>query len=244
MPAVGVLSAFFGGFISFISPCVLPLIPGYLSFITGISADQLEDPTPQQRRLIISRAVIFSLGFTIVFTILGATASSIVSPLGAYRRYMELSAGILIIIVGLMVSGILKSSLMQTFEKRVSFKGNTSSSLGSFLLGMAFAVAWTPCVGPILGAILFYAGSSGLASTGAVLLLVYSLGLAIPLILTAIVFSRMLSLFGWIKKRYQVIMAVSGGFLVIMGLMLIFGQFSYFNIVLQKVYNQFNINFF
>lgn len=244
MASVGVLSAFFGGFISFISPCVLPLIPGYLSYITGISADQLENPTPEQRRLIISRSLIFSLGFTIVFTILGATASSIVSPLGAYRRYMELAAGVMIILVGLMISGVLNFKFLQTFETRVNFKGSTSSSLGSFLLGMAFAVAWTPCVGPILGAILFYAGSSGLASTGALLLLVYSLGLAIPLILTAVVFSRMLSLFSWIKGRYQLIMAVSGGLLVIMGLMLIFGQFTYLNFALQKVYNQFNINFF
>lgn len=244
MAGVGILSAFFGGFISFISPCVLPLIPGYLSYITGISADQLENPTPKQRRLIISRALVFSLGFTIVFTILGATASSIISPLGAYRRSMELIAGVLIILVGLMISGALKSSFMQTFEKRVNFTGTTSSSLGSFLLGMAFAVAWTPCVGPILGAVLFYAGSSGLASTGALLLLVYSLGLAIPLVLTAVVFSRMLSLFGWIKKRYHLIMALSGGLLVIMGLMLVSGQFSYFNIAIQKIYNQFNINFF
>lgn len=244
MPAVGVLSAFFGGFVSFISPCVLPLIPGYLSFITGISVNQLESPTKEQRRLIILRALLFSAGFTVIFTVLGATASSIVSPLGAYRRYMEIAAGLLIIVVGLLVSGLLKSSFVQTFERRVTFKGNTSSSLGSFLLGMAFAVAWTPCVGPILGAILFYAGSSGLASTGAILLLIYSLGLAIPLILTAVLFSKMLSLFGWIKTRYHIIMAISGGFLVLMGLLLIFNKFSYFNLEIQKLYNQLNINFF
>lgn len=240
---VGIISAFFGGVVSFISPCVLPLIPGYLSFISGISVEQLENMSPGQKRLIVSRAILFSAGFTIVFTVLGMTASTILSPLSAYRRQMEQVAGLLIIFAGLIISGLFKIPFLN-ITKGINFKGNTSSAVGSFLLGMAFAVAWTPCVGPILGSILFYAGSSGTVSNGAILLLVYSLGLAIPMVATAVAFSRMLSFFGWIKRRYAIIMAVSGILLIIMGAFLLLGKFPIFSLEIQKFYNKFKFNVF
>lgn len=243
MPGVGVISAFFGGLVSFISPCVLPLIPGYLSFISGISVDQLEDMSSKQKRLIISRAILFSAGFTIVFTILGMTASTILSPLSAYRRQMEQVAGLLIIFAGLAISGLFKIPFLNV-SKGINFKGDTSSAVGSLLLGMAFAVAWTPCVGPILGSILFYAGSGGTVSSGGILLLIYSMGLAIPMIVTAIAFSRMLSFFGWIKRRYAIIMAVSGALLILMGGFLLFGKFAIFSLEIQKFYNKLNFNIF
>lgn len=243
MPSVGIIPAFFGGLVSFISPCVLPLIPGYLSFISGISAEQLENMSSKQKRLIISRAILFSAGFTIVFTILGMTASTILSPLSAYRRQMEQVAGLLIIFAGLAISGLFKTPFLN-ISRGINFRGNTSSAIGSLLLGMAFAVAWTPCVGPILGSILFYAGSAGTVSSGGILLLVYSSGLAIPMIITAIAFSKMISFFGWVKRRYAIIMAISGILLIAMGFFLLIGKFAIFSLEIQKIYNRLNFNIF
>lgn len=243
MNSVGYFSAFFAGVASFIAPCVLPLVPGYISYITGVSMDNLENPTAEQRKLILIRAILFSLGFTIVFTLLGATASSIGGLLQSNKRLLEQIAGVVIIIFGLMISGLVNIPFLYR-EKRIQLRTESAGVFAPVILGMAFAFAWTPCVGPILGGILFIASTTGTLASGISLLLVYSLGMAIPLIATAVLFSRAVTVFGFIKKHYKVIMAISGGFLVIMGLLLIFGYFSYFNIMLQRQYLKLKWTFF
>lgn len=241
MQSVGLLPAFIAGIISFISPCVLPLIPGYFSYISGISLEEIENADSKMQLFILYRAILFCLGFIVVFTVMGVAASYLGVTIAVYRNILEKVAGFVIIIMGLFVSGALNLPFMNKVAN-VSFKRSPTGSVGAFLLGMAFAIAWTPCVGPVLSAILLYASTSETVFKGGVLLLVYSLGLAVPFILTSIFFSKMLSVFSWIKKRYKVIMAVSGGFLILMGLLMISGKFGFFNAELQKLFNQLNFN--
>lgn len=241
MQTVELLPAFIAGIISFISPCVLPLIPGYLSYISGISYDEIQQADSKTQLFILYRAVLFCLGFVIVFTALGVAASFLGVTIASYRIILEKIAGFMIVIMGFFVAGVLELPFIN-MNARVSFNKLPSGNFGAFLLGTAFAVAWTPCVGPILSSILFYASTVDTIAKGGFLLFIYSLGLAVPLILTAVFFNRMLSVFSWIKKRYQVIMALSGGLLILMGLSMIFGKFGYFNMMLQKLYYQLNFN--
>jgi cytochrome c-type biogenesis protein len=241
LPNIGLVSAFFAGIISFITPCVLPLIPGYLSYVSGVSMEEIEKADSKTQLFIFYRAALFCLGFAVIFTSLGVAASLLGVTIALYRSVLEKIAGVIIIFMGLIVAGVIKPSFLNR-DARINLKKLPSGPIGAVLLGMAFAIAWTPCVGPVLSAILLYASTAGNAAKGGLLLLIYSMGLAIPLILTALFFSRMLSVFSWIKKRYQVIMAVSGGFLVLMGLLLLSGQFGYFNAAIQKLYWQFNFN--
>lgn len=209
--------------------------------MSGISFDEIQHAETKTQLFILYRAILFCLGFILVFTALGVAASFLGVTIAIYRSALEKIAGFIIVLMGLFVAGLLKLPFMNR-DARISFKKLPSGHFGAFLLGMAFAVAWTPCVGPILSAILFYASTTDTVAKGGLLLLVYSLGLAVPLILTAMFFTRMLSVFSWIKKRYQVIMAVSGGLLILMGLFMIFGKFGYYNMTLQKLYYQLNFN--
>jgi len=227
MAAVSFSWAFAAGFVSFLGPCVLPLIPGYLSFISGLSLDELNEASAETRQRILSASILFVLGFSLVFVLMGASASFIGSFLLAYRSILVKVASVLIILFGLSLIGLFRLPFFQGTNLGGKLKKRGSFSL--VLLGMAFAVAWTPCVGPILTAILTYAGSTGTVRTGMALLAVYSLGLGIPFILSGLLFSRFLSAFGWVRKHYQTVAIVSGLLLVTMGILMLTNQIVYLN---------------
>ncbi len=212
---------------SFLGPCVLPLIPGYLSFISGFSLDELSNQNTERRGRVLAASTLFVLGFSLIFIFMGASASYVGSFLLSYRSLFNKLAGVLIIIFGLSLIGLFKLPFFQ--GGGVNAKIKPRGPLSTIVLGMAFAVAWTPCIGPILTAILTYAGSTGTVSTGMALLAVYSLGLGIPFILTGLLFSRFLVAFGWVRKHYRAISVISGLLMIAMGVLLLTNQIVYVN---------------
>jgi cytochrome c-type biogenesis protein len=230
MNSVNVVWAFLGGIVSFISPCVLPLIPGYLSFVSGLSIEELSKPKGNLGRIFVS-TVVFVLGFSIVFALLGASASSVGQLLLTYRNVVNKVAGVLIIIFGLSLMGVIKIPI---FQGGVGWSRKPSGKLGILVLGMTFAFAWTPCLGPILASILTLASTTKTVSQGVGLLFAYSLGLGIPFILTGLALSRFMGAFSWIKKHYQIITFISGLLIVAMGVLLITNYLSYIGTILSR----------
>ena len=227
MESVSLFAAFVAGIISFISPCVLPLVPMYISFISGLSLEEMKSRTDRKRilkRVTIS-SLLFVLGFSIVFIGLGATATFAGKFLEAKLSLLSKVAGAVIIIFGLHIAGLFKIRYLN-YEKRLHFSSRPAGSLGPFLVGLAFAFGWTPCIGPILGAILIYSGSQETAWQGILLLSVYSLGLGIPFLLTGISVNAFLSLLKRIQRYYRAIEVFVGASLVIMGILFITGSFT------------------
>lgn len=218
------LIAFAAGILSFLSPCVLPLIPGYLSFMTGLSASELAEGRDRVR--IVGPALLFVLGFSAVFVSLGATASIVGQFLLDYRVVIERVAGGLIILFGILMLGIIKMPWLYG-EARVDLERSRSFGKGAaFVMGAAFAAGWTPCVGPILGSILTMAGSSGSVGKGALLLLSYSLGFGVPFIAVALLFSRLRGPLRWLSSHALAVNRVAGALLVLVGLLILTGQFG------------------
>jgi cytochrome c-type biogenesis protein len=227
-PTVEVSTAFLAGFLSFLSPCVLPLIPGYLSFISGIS---IEDLTTKEKAgahygKLILNTVFFVLGFSLVFVLLGAGASEIGRWLKQHLSLFNKVAGVLVFLFGLHVAGVFRISALN-YEKRFHLGGSGSKKqkgiLGAFLIGLAFAFGWTPCIGPILGSILTLAAQhGGGAGQGIFLLSFYSAGLGIPFILTAVLFTYLISTFGFIKRHFRAVEIISGGLLMAVGILIFF----------------------
>lgn len=224
MPDIAALAiALAAGVLSFLSPCVLPLIPGYLSFMTGLTTAELADERPTLGR-VIAPALLFVLGFSLVFVALGATASFLGQFLSAYRSVIEVVAGLAVVAFGVLMLGIIKVPWLYG-EARVDMEKSRAFGQGaSVVMGMAFAAGWTPCVGPILGTILAMAGSSGNVAQGAVLLLVYSLGLGIPFVLVAVLFGRLSGLLRALQRHSLTINRVAGVLLVIVGLLIATGR--------------------
>ncbi|ABO50061.1 cytochrome c biogenesis protein, transmembrane region [Desulforamulus reducens MI-1] len=223
MSSIPLYLAFGAGIVSFLSPCILPLVPGYLSYLAGVSVTA--DSTEINRRQLISRALLFNLGFILVFISLGVTGSYLGKVLLTYKPVLTKIGGIFIFLMGLHMTGILKwSTLYRTYK----FHNNSpvTGPLGALLLGVTFAAGWTPCVGPVLGSILVYAGMSGTVSKGVLLLGVYSLGLAIPFMLAAISLSWTVKYLPRISKYLPYISLVSGIVLMIVGGLLFFDIFS------------------
>lgn len=215
---ISVIAAFLAGFLSFVSPCVLPLVPSYISYITGLSLDQLSDAAERQRfrSTILANSLLFIAGFSAVFISFGASASLIGQWLITYQDFIRKVGGILIIVFGLYLLGVLKIGFLAA-ERRVHFNSRPAGYLGSFLIGIAFAAGWTPCVGPVLGTILLYASTTNSLLTGVGLLTAYSLGLGLPLLLTALGVDRFLAYFKQVKAYMWGVSVVSGAFLVIVG---------------------------
>lgn len=210
--------AFFGGLLSFISPCVFPLVPAYLAYMAGIS---LEDADQGKiRKLTFVHSCFFILGFSIIFVILGASASLLGKLLFIYKDLIRQVGGIVIMIFGLYIMGILKIPFLDA-EKRIQLRSKPAGFAGSVLVGVAFAAGWTPCVGPILGSILLLAGTSTTVWQGIVLLIMYSLGLGIPFILISLTLNTFLAYFDKIRKCLGVINFISGAFLIALGILLI-----------------------
>ena len=209
------------GFLSFVSPCVLPLVPSYVSYITGLSVEQLAnaDARHRFRRAIVLNSLLFIAGFSCVFIAFGAAASLVGQVLFAYQDAIRKIGGVLIVIFGLYLLGILNLNFLQT-EKRFHFSARPVGYLGSFLVGVAFAAGWTPCVGPVLGTILMYASTTEGLLDGVTLLTFYSVGLGLPLFATAMGVDRFLDYFKQVRSYLWGVSAVSGVLLVVVGVMI------------------------
>ena len=222
------LGAFAAGFLSFLSPCVLPLIPSYLSFVTGVSFEDLQGSTNKRRIqfLTVANSLMFIFGFSFVFISLGASSSAIGRLFSSYQDWIRIAGGIIMIFFGLFVAGFFRLNFMQ-HEKRLHMSGKPAGYLGSTVVGMAFAAGWTPCIGPILGTILLYAGAQGEAVLGVKLLAVYSSGLAIPFLFASLFFNTFLSYSQKLKKHMRVIMIISGVLLVGFGVLLLTNKITW-----------------
>jgi cytochrome c-type biogenesis protein len=226
---VGVFAALAAGIVSFLSPCVLPLVPGYLSAVTGVSAAELDDAG---WRRVLGPSLLFVASFSTIFILLGLTATGLGSALQDHKELLTKVAGWLIIAMGvLFVASLFIARLNR--EWHVDALLERAGRGGPIVAGAAFAIAWTPCIGPTLGAILSAASLSGSAGRGAFLLAVYSAGLAIPFILTAVAFSRMTTAFAVVKRHYQAIVALGGLILIAMGVLIVSGELSRLNIEAQ-----------
>jgi cytochrome c-type biogenesis protein len=238
--AVSLPVAFLAGLVSFLSPCVLPLIPAYLSFLTGLSTAELSD---EQRDLatVLVPALLFVLGFSIVFVGLGATASVLGQFLTQYRPIVEKVAGVVVILFGILMLGIVKVPWLYG-EARADLSRTRSFGRGAAVaMGMAFAAGWTPCVGPILGTILGIAGSTGSAQMGALLLLAYSAGLGVPFILVALLFGRARPLLAWLNRHSLTINRVAGVTLIIVGILIFTGRLGVLATYLSRVIPTFSV---
>jgi len=227
MERVTVISAFIGGVLAFISPCILPILPGYLSFITGISLEELETHKKSKEVLLqtFKQSALFVLGFTIVFTALGTTAAATRSLPAWLISVFERAAGAVVIIFGLQLMGVINIPFLN-YEKRIE-AGKKRGFIGTVLLGMAFAFGWTPCVGPILASIYSLAAvNQPTVLEGVFYLLVFSLGIGIPFIASAVFLSWFIPLFTWLKRHMRVVMIVSGTLLLIMGVLMVSGLFG------------------
>ncbi|MBI5739945.1 MAG: cytochrome c biogenesis protein CcdA [Nitrospirae bacterium] len=221
MSNVGYIGAFLGGVLSFLSPCVLPLIPSYVSYITGISFEDFKTGDKALiRRLTLVNSSAFVAGFSTVFILLGISSSYIGALFSVYYDQIRIIGGIIIIVFGLYVMGVLKLNFLMA-DKRVHLKSKPRGVLGSLVVGLTFGAGWTPCIGPILGSILLIAGTAGSAMYGFKLLLVYSLGLAIPFITTSLLINIFLSHFSAIQKYMRIIMIASGLLLISFGIILL-----------------------
>jgi cytochrome c-type biogenesis protein len=237
-----IIAAFAVGFVSFISPCVLPLVPGYLSAVSGLSLAEMQSGERRLSRILIP-ALVFCLSFTTVFVALGMTATGLGSALQAERATLDKVAGAVIVALGVF---FLLTPFVAALNKewRPDALITRAGSGGPLIAGAAFAVAWTPCIGPTLGAILSAAAIQETVSKGAVLLLFYSAGLAVPFLLTAVAFTRMTSAFRWLRDRYLIVTAVSGAILITMGVLLFTGELKTLNQEAQELLDSLGLNIF
>lgn len=218
---LGLAIAFLAGLLSFLSPCVLPLVPSYIGFLTGLSLDEMGS----RRRTAIIHALLFVLGFTIIFLVLGASATVLGRSLKYHRVWLERAGGVLIIIFGLICLGVIKWGRLQQ-EKRLHLEHKPIGYLGSVLVGMAFAAGWTPCIGPILGGIFTLASASDTLGRGMALLGAYSAGLAVPFLIAAWAVDRFVAWFQRFRRYLPWVMKCSGALLVVVGILLLTGQFT------------------
>ena len=229
MADVSFLAAFGAGMLSFISPCVLPLVPGYISFISGVSFDQMQAADAASRaatrRQMLITSLAFVLGFSLVFICLGASATAIGHLLRHQKTILERIAGAVIIIFGLHLAGIFRIKWLDK-DTRVQTSGRPASPIGAFLVGLAFAFGWTPCIGPILGGILAIAGSKNSVGEGVGLLAVYSAGLGIPFLVTSLAIDRFFVASKRIRKYYKPIEIASGVLLVVLGVLIFTNRFT------------------
>jgi cytochrome c-type biogenesis protein len=220
-PTVGIAVALLAGLLSFLSPCVLPLVPSYLGFVTGMNAAEMTD----RRRVAMIQATLFVLGFTTIFLLLGAGATALGSALRANKELVARVGGVMIIFFGLVSMGVVKIPALQ-MEARVHLQEKPLGVLGAFLVGVAFGAGWTPCLGPILGGILTIAGTRETMGEGLLLLGAYSAGLAIPFLLAAWMVESFFAWFQRFRKYLPWVNRVAGALLVLVGILLVTGKFT------------------
>jgi len=221
--SVGIGIALGAGILSFLSPCVLPLVPSYLSFVTGMSLEDLQEGL--DRRATFTHALLFVAGFTGIFLLLGASASFLGQFLRAYEVWISRVGGVVIVVLGLHLAGAFRLTPLMR-EKRIHIRDKPAGYLGTLGVGAVFGAGWTPCIGPILGAILTFASSQDHFWSGVALLLVYSLGLAIPFLLSALALDAFLRIFARFRRFLPVVQVASGLLLVFLGLLLLTGSFG------------------
>jgi cytochrome c-type biogenesis protein len=217
----GIAVAFAAGLLSFLSPCVLPLVPSYLGFVTGMSLDEIT----VRRRLAVVHSLLFVLGFSLVFIVLGASATALGRALLYYQDWLQRIGGALVIAFGLYCLGVFRIGALSQ-ERRIHFQDKPLGYLGSALVGMAFAAGWTPCIGPVLGGILGIAATSGDLARGMLLLAAYSAGLAVPFLLAAAAMERFLEWFQRFRRYLPWVTRASGVLLVLVGGLMVTGQFT------------------
>jgi cytochrome c-type biogenesis protein len=224
---LNVLLAMAAGLLSFLSPCVLPLLPSYLSFIAGLSFEELQGTVanPRTRRAILVNSLLFVLGFSIVFIALGAGATLVGQVLFGYQVLIRRIGGAFVALMGLYVAGWLRIPFLMR-EWRAELSSRPAGRLGAVLTGITFAAGWTPCIGPILGSILTLASVTQTVGTGILMLAAYSIGLAIPFLLSSLMIDRFLVFFDRFKRFFPVVTRVSGIILIVVGLLLLFDYFA------------------
>jgi cytochrome c-type biogenesis protein len=219
------IAAFVAGLFSFLSPCVLPLVPGYVSLISGAGVEELKSQESQLLRKVMLNSIGFILGFSIVFIALGAISTQVGQLMARYKSVLAQVAGVVIILFGLHLTGIFKIKALYTDARLHSIKGGSTWG-GAFLIGFAFAFGWTPCVGPILAVILGIAAVQDSVFKGILLLAVYSLGLAVPFLMTALLMGRFMKFYGGFRRHMQAVEVASGALLIVLGALLVFGRFT------------------
>jgi cytochrome c-type biogenesis protein len=227
-PSIGPLVAFAAGLLSFLSPCVLPLVPSYLGFLTGMTLEEMAD----SRRWAVLHALMFIAGFSIVFIALGATVTALGSTLAYHKDTIARVGGVLIILFGLYATGLFRVAAIER-ERRVHLDRKPVGFLGSLVVGMAFAAGWTPCLGPVLGGILGLAGTTGELGRGMALLAAYSLGLAVPFLIAAVAVDRFRTWFVKFRRWLPWVQRASGILLILVGLLLVTGAFTRLAALLQ-----------
>lgn len=220
------IAAFVAGLVSFLSPCVLPLVPGYVSLISGASVEELQSADRRLTRTVMLHSIMFILGFTLVFVSLGAVATGVGQLAHQYKKYLTWVAGIIIIVFGLHLIGVFKIKALYADKRMHSLQGG-KSPIGAFLVGFAFAFGWTPCIGPVLAGILGLAANADSATKGILLLWVYSLGLAVPFLLTSLGVDRFLTFYGRFRRYLGLVEVLSGVLLIAIGGLILAGHFTW-----------------
>jgi cytochrome c-type biogenesis protein len=219
------IAAFLAGLVSFLSPCVLPLVPGYVSLISGAGIEELQGSESKLLRKVMLNSVAFILGFSVVFITLGALSTEMGQLLARYKSMLARVAGVVIILFGLHLTGIFRINALYADKRLHSVKGG-STVAGAFVIGFAFAFGWTPCVGPILAVILGFAAEQDSVTKGVLLLAVYSLGLAVPFLLTSLGIERFLKFYSRFRAHMHAVEVASGALLIVLGVLLAFGRFT------------------
>jgi cytochrome c-type biogenesis protein len=236
-----VFAAFAVGFISFVSPCVLPLVPGYLSTISGVSFADIQEGKGRAR--VLGPAILFCLAFTAMFVALGMSATGLGQTLNDNRALLRQISGVVLIVMGTLFIGTLFLPLLNK-EWRPEQLMRHAHTGGPIVAGLAFAVAWLPCTGPTLGAILTAASQESTVGRGGVLLAFYALGLAVPFILSALAFTTFSGIFRFFRNHYTAITLVSGAILIAMGVLLFTNELTTLNSEALRVMDDLNLNFF
>ena len=219
------IAAFLAGLVSFLSPCVLPLVPGYVSLISGVGVEELKSQESNLLRKMMVNSLSFIIGFSVVFITLGAISTEVGQLLARYKSTLAQVAGVVIILFGLHLTGIFRINALYADKRLHNVKGRSTAG-GAFLIGFAFAFGWTPCVGPILAVILGFAAAQDSVLKGVALLTIYSMGLAVPFLLTSLGIERFLKFYTRFRSHMHALEIVSGALLIALGVLLVAGRFT------------------
>ncbi len=230
----GVVVAFGAGMLSFLSPCVLPLVPGYLSLMSGLGVSEMSDATRADTARLLRSTLLFVAGFTVVFVALGAGASAVGQALQDHQEGLNQVAGVAVIVMGLLIAGLVSVRPLQR-ERRLHVSPSRLGAFAAPAMGMAFAFGWTPCIGPVLASVLSLAATEATLGSGVALLLAYSLGLGVPFVAAGLGFARLTGTFAWVKRHFRVINLVSGLILVGFGVLLLTNKVTRLSTILIDV---------
>jgi cytochrome c-type biogenesis protein len=230
MADLSIFYVFFVGIVSFLSPCVLPLVPGYISIVSGVSLDQLKSQSEQKsfQKTVVLNSVMFIIGFSITFILLGAAATTIGQALASKKILFGRLAGVLLIVFGIHLTGLFKLNFLYQ-DKRFNTVQKPRGLLGALVLGLAFAFGWSPCIGPILAAVITVASQKETVGQGVLLLTVYSMGLGIPFLLTSLGLNQFLAFYSRFKRHFHTVEVMSGVLVIAVGLLMVTGKMTQLN---------------